>query len=83
MSDGGKGSSPRPFSVSQSEYESRWDAIFGRDLEEEPMTMDMPGTLGSAKIVFKNEDALDELARINEELGLYITDDSENPLVKK
>ena len=31
MSDGGKGSAPRPFSVSQKEYESRWDAIFGRD----------------------------------------------------
>lgn len=34
-SDGGKGSSPRPFSVSQAEYDARWDAIFGRDLEEE------------------------------------------------
>ena len=34
-SDGGKGSSPRPFSVSQSEYDARWDAIFSRDLEEE------------------------------------------------
>lgn len=32
-SDGGKGSSPRPFSVSQEEYDKRWDAIFGRDLE--------------------------------------------------
>ena len=30
-SDGGKGSSPRPYSVSQQEYDSRWDAIFGRD----------------------------------------------------
>jgi hypothetical protein len=34
-SDGGKGSSPRPFSVSQDEYNKRWDAIFGRDLEEQ------------------------------------------------
>lgn len=31
MSDGGKGSAPRPFSVSQEEYASRWDAIFRRD----------------------------------------------------
>lgn len=30
-SDGGKGSSPRPFSVAQAEYDARWDAIFGRD----------------------------------------------------
>jgi hypothetical protein len=34
-SAGGKGSSPRPFSVSQEEYDKRWDAIFGRDLKEE------------------------------------------------
>jgi hypothetical protein len=32
----GKGSSPRPFSVSQAEYDARWDAIFSRDLKEEP-----------------------------------------------
>lgn len=35
MSDGGKGSKPRPISVSQAEYESRWDAIFSRDLKDE------------------------------------------------
>ena len=34
-SDGGKGSSPRPYSVSQEEYAKRWDAIFSRDLDEE------------------------------------------------
>jgi hypothetical protein len=38
-SDGGKGSSPRPFSVSQEEYDKRWDAIFGRDLEEDPQDL--------------------------------------------
>jgi hypothetical protein len=35
MSDGGKGSKPRPFSVSQAEYDTRWDAIFSRDLKDE------------------------------------------------
>jgi len=35
MSDGGKGSKPRPFSVSQDEYANRWDAIFQRDLPKE------------------------------------------------
>jgi len=29
--EAGKGSSPRPFSVAQAEYEARWDMIFGRD----------------------------------------------------
>ena len=56
--DGGKGSKPRPFSVTQQEYESRWDAIFGRDLKEE-------------KEKEKREKALDEMVRINQELGLY------------
>ena len=55
MSDGGKGSKPRPFSVAQHEYDNRWDAIFGRDLEEKD----------------KREKALDEMVRINQELGLY------------
>jgi hypothetical protein len=32
----GKGSNPRPFSVSQQEYDTRWDAIFCRDLPTEP-----------------------------------------------
>ena len=40
MSDGGKGSRPRPFSVAQREYETRWDAIFGRDLKEEKIVDD-------------------------------------------
>jgi hypothetical protein len=35
MGDGGKGSRPRPFSVSQDEYDRRWDAIFQRDLEDD------------------------------------------------
>jgi hypothetical protein len=55
MSDGGKGSKPRPFSVSQQEYDNRWDNIFSRDLKEEE----------------KREKALDEMIRINQELGLY------------
>jgi hypothetical protein len=30
-----KGSTQRPFSVSNEEYSNRWDAIFGRDNEKE------------------------------------------------
>jgi hypothetical protein len=55
MSDGGKGSKPRPFSVAQHEYDNRWDAIFGRDLKEKE----------------KIEKALDTLHKVNQELGLY------------
>lgn len=31
MSDGGKGSAPRPFCISQEEYDNRWNTIFRRD----------------------------------------------------
>ena len=57
MSDGGKGSKPRPFSVTQHEYDNRWDAIFGRDLKEKEkeLTLEMPGTIGGAKVTFKKD----------------------------
>ena len=55
MSDGGKGSKPRPFSVTQHEYDNRWDAIFGRDLKEKE----------------KRDNALDNLHKVNQEIGLY------------
>jgi len=31
----GKGSRPRPFNVTNDEYARRWDAIFGRDLNDQ------------------------------------------------
>jgi hypothetical protein len=34
-SDGGKSSKPRPFSVSQEEYEKKWNAIFARNLKKD------------------------------------------------
>jgi len=36
-----KGSSPRPFNVSNQEYSNRWDAIFGRDNEKKNETQDL------------------------------------------
>lgn len=36
----GKGSRPKPFSVSQEEYANRWDAIFGRDIKKDPIVKD-------------------------------------------
>ena len=38
MSDGGKGSKPRPYSVSNEEYANRWNAIFGKDSETDKTT---------------------------------------------
>jgi hypothetical protein len=42
MSDGGKGSKPRPLSVSDAEYAARWDAIFGRDKPSPDSEVDKP-----------------------------------------
>ena len=57
MSDGGKGSAPRPFSISQEEYEKRWDAIFQRDLKEEKPKNDFQDVLSTEDCVI---DALNE-----------------------
>jgi hypothetical protein len=40
MSDGGKGSAPRPYSVSNAEYAARWDMIFGKDQKENKQKQD-------------------------------------------
>ena len=53
-----KGSTPRPFSVTQEEYNSRWDAIFGRDLDDkpDPDKKELPqGTVGSGDNAGRNE----------------------------
>ena len=34
MSDGGKGSKPRPFSVKQDEFADNWDRIFSKKNEK-------------------------------------------------
>ncbi len=42
MSDGGKGSRPRPFSVDQKTFDSNWDNIFKKknDTADESKTAD-------------------------------------------
>ena len=35
MSDGGKGSAPRPFSVPMEQFEKNWDAIFKKEKRNE------------------------------------------------
>lgn len=34
MSDGGKGSSPRPYSISQDEFANNWDRIFKKKKDD-------------------------------------------------
>jgi hypothetical protein len=54
MSDGGKGSAPRPYSVDKETFSNNWDSIFGKK-KPESTTLEMPGTIGSAKIVFTDD----------------------------
>lgn len=35
MSDGGKGSSPRPYSVSKEQFDNNWEKIFGKKTPQE------------------------------------------------
>ena len=55
MSDGGKGSSPRPYSVDTETYEKNFSAIFGMSKLERK----------------KREEALQKMVEENERLGLY------------
>ena len=59
MSDGGKGHAQRPRSIADEEWAARWDNIFGRD------------RMSDITEKAKRERALDEMVRINQELGLY------------
>ena len=49
MSDGGKGSSPRPYSVSQEQFASNWDAIFGKKVAEQSKETFRINNLGQAE----------------------------------
>ena len=57
MSTGGKGSKPRPISISNEEYAARWDAIFAKPVDE----------VAEAAA----ERALLQMVDLNESLGLY------------
>jgi hypothetical protein len=49
-----KGSTPRPFSVAQEQYDARWDMIFGRDKGDKERD--------------RREDALAEVQRLGQEI---------------
>ena len=61
MSDGGKGDSRRPSTVEDRQVADNWTAIFGKSKLQQRL---------------ERERALDEVAKINQELGLYDEYDS-------
>ena len=73
MSDGGKGSSPRPFSVSQKTFGNNYDNIFRKkspkELEEDKIEQEE-----FDRILEENrmrQKALDAMVTENQRLGLY------------
>ena len=77
MRDGGKGSAPRPFSVSQEKFADNFDAIFRKNIKAaEEIHSDKGYQLGNkedqeAFAKKRQEAALDEMVRVSEEMGLY------------
>jgi hypothetical protein len=68
MSDGGKGSKPRPFSVDQKTYDDNWDKIFKKNNYQD--------VLSTEDCVL---DALKEMNRVSDECGDYITNEIDIP----
>jgi hypothetical protein len=48
MSDGGKGSRPRPFSVDQKTFDNNWDMIFSKNKKSDKEKFD-------EQVIMKNE----------------------------
>lgn len=73
----GKGSKPRPYSVDQKTFDSNWDSIFSKK-------EDNTGTSKNEYYdILSTEDALVEMVRISEEMGAYVDEPIDNPLIKK
>jgi len=72
-----KGSKSRPYSVDQKTFDSNWDSIFGKK-------EDNTGTSKNEYYdILTTEDALIEMVRISEEMGAYVDEPIDNPLIKK
>lgn len=52
-SEAGKGSKPRPYSVTQEEYDTRWDAIFGRDKDKKEAAEEVLNTYNDERLKSK------------------------------
>ena len=60
MSDGGKGSKARPFSVNQAEYENRWNYIFSRDLDDARLEDEAFATVKNQTVIDNTGTSKDE-----------------------
>ena len=67
MSDGGKGSSPRPKSVSCEEWSTRWDAIFQRDILKDNLAAASKLENDRLDLYRESDSEVEKLFRYNEE----------------
>ena len=58
--NGGKGSKPRPFNISQKEYGDRFDAIFGKKKKEEKVKSDYQDILSTEDCMLNTLDNLNK-----------------------
>jgi len=76
MSDGGKGSSPRPFSVSQKTFGNNYDNIFRKkspkEIEEDKIEQEEFDRILDENLERqRREKSLDAMVAENQRLGLY------------
>jgi len=58
MTDGGKGSSPRPFSIDRKTFDDNWDRIFGK--KEKLPVNDYQDILSTEECVLESLDRLNK-----------------------
>ena len=73
----GKGSKPRPPSVSQETFDTNWNVVFNQ--KENNTGTDQ----NEYYDILTTEEALTEMMRVSEEIGAYIDEPIDNPLIKK
>ena len=79
----GKGSKPRPYSVDQKTFDSNWDSIFNKKKKTDQEKFDEAIMKNEYYDKLTTEEALTEMVRISEEMGAYVDEPIENPLIKK
>ena len=79
----GKGSKPRPYSIDQKTFDSNWDSIFNRKKKTDSEKFDNAIMKNEYYDKMTTEEALTEMVRVSEEMGAYIDEPIDNPLIKK
>lgn len=79
----GKGSKPRPYSVDHNTFDSNWDSIFNKKKKTDQEKFDEAIIKNEYSDKLTTEEALQEMVRISEEMGAYVDEPIDNPLIKK